>query len=251
MRPRVRIFLTALPTCACLITATTSGAATPTSTATSATIAPSLSPDRLGIRAALTFTIAYSGGESGIPSPVRHVVLQFPAGMTLDIPALRSCSAARLLAYGTSGCPAQSRLGRGHALVEGHLGAELVTEDVALWAFLGPPQNLQPTIEILAEGSQPVGEAMVLSAAVLSDRAPYGEELVMPIPQIATLPLEPDAAIVNFSLTIGTDRRRLARRTNTVLVPSHCPAGGLPFAAAFTYADGSSGSALATVPCPR
>jgi hypothetical protein len=36
-----------------------------------------------------------------------------------------------------------------------------------------------------------------------------------------------------------------------VLVPPTCPAGGLPFTAEFTYADGSSGSALTTLPCPR
>ncbi len=54
------------------------GAATPTAGAqptTSATIAPSLFPDRLGAKGALVFTIRYAGGESGVPSPVRRSVL--------------------------------------------------------------------------------------------------------------------------------------------------------------------------------
>jgi hypothetical protein len=217
---------------------------------TTASIAPSLSPDRLHARAALTFAISYAGGESGVPSPLRGAVLSLPAGLTLDIPVLRSCSAASLLAHGVGGCPPHSQIGTGHAVVAANFGAQPFVEDVTLWAFLGPPRNLQPTFEILGEGHRPLGERMVLSATALPDRAPYGEELVMSIPPIPTVPNEPDASVVSFSLTIGTGRRHRTRRSATVAVPSRCPHGGLPFAAAFSYADGSRGSALATVPCP-
>ncbi len=211
---------------------------------------PSLSPDRLGARAALTFTIRYAGGDFGVPSPVRRSVLRFPAGLSLDVPDLRSCVAARLRARGASGCPSQSVLGGGHALVEAHAGSQILTEDVALWAFLGPPRNLQPTFAILGQGYTPLEKRVVFTGVVLGDRAPYGEELVMSIPAIATLPLESDASIVTFSLTIGARKRRGRAGANAVLVPSHCPVGGFPFAAEFTYADGSSGGAAATVPCP-
>ncbi len=217
---------------------------------TSASIAPSLSSNRLRAKAALTFAIRYTGGELGLPSPVRRAILKLPAGLTLDIPALRSCSAERLRTRGVSGCPAQSAIGTGHALVEANLGAQTITENVTLWAFLGPPRNLQPTFEILGEGYTPLGEQMVLTATTLPDRAPYGEELVMSIPPIPTVPNEPDASVITFSLTIGTGGRHLTRGATTVLVPSSCPTGGLPFAADFTYADGSSSSALATSPCP-
>lgn len=216
---------------------------------TAATIAPSLSPDRLGARAALTFTIRYSEEELGVPAPVRRSVLRFPAGMSLDVPSLRSCSAARLRARGPNGCPVQSELGGGHALVETRPASEIITESATLWAFLGPPENLQPTFEILAQGYTPLDERVVFSGRVLPDQAPYGEKLVMSIPPIPTLVLEPDASVVTFTLTIGA--RHGARAGNAIAVPSHCPAGGFPFAAEFTYADGTSGSAHATVPCPR
>jgi hypothetical protein len=219
--------------------------------ATSATIAPSLSPDRLHAKAALTFTIHYSGGESGVPSPVRRAALRLPAGLSLNIPALRSCNPTRLQARGVHACPARSAIGSGYALVEGNLGVRTETENVALRAFLGPPHNLQPTFEILSEGFKPVGAAFVLTAMALPDRAPYGEELVISIPPIPTVPNEPDASVVTFSLTIGARGPHRKRDAPTVIVPSHCPAGGLPFAAEFTYADGSSGSAHATTPCPR
>ena len=72
----------------------------------------------------------------------------------------------------------------------------------------------------------------------------------MSIPAIPTIPLEPDASTVSFSLTIGGAAVRKHHNPNTVVLPSHCPAGGFPFAAEFTYEDGSTSSTTATVPCP-
>jgi hypothetical protein len=227
------------------------GLAVPAQAQTTATLTPSLTPNRLDAKAALTITIRYAGGAFGVPSPVRRSVLQLPAGLSLDIPDLRSCPPTRLRTRGTKGCPARSEIGGGHALAEVHMGSEILTEEVSLWAFLGPPDNLQPTFEILAQGYTPLDERMVLTGTVRPARAPYGEELVLSIPPIPTLALEPDASIATFSLTIGTGKRHPANDANAVLVPSSCPPGGFPFAAEFTYADGSSGSSLATIPCPQ
>jgi hypothetical protein len=217
---------------------------------TTATVTPSLSPDRAGARAALTFTIRFMGGEFGVPSQVRHSVLRIPAGMSLDIPSLRACTAARLRAHGPKGCPAQSQIGSGHALAETHAGSQITTEEVELHAFLGPPDNLQPTFEIFAQGYTPLDESVVFTGTVLTASAPYGEELELSIPPVPSLPLEPDASIVTFSLTVGAPRRHGRHSQSTVSVPRRCPAGGFPFAAQFTYADGSDGEALARVPCP-
>jgi hypothetical protein len=217
---------------------------------TFSTITPSLSPDRLHAKGALTLTIHFSGGEFGVPSPVRSSIVKLPAGMGLDIPALRSCSAARLRARGAGGCPTQSKIGSGHALVEARAGSQLITESIALWVFLGPLQNFQPTFEVLGEGDTPRQQRVVLSGAVMPGRAPYGEELVMSMPPIATLPLEPDASMATLTFTVGTRTPRLLPNANTVVVPGSCPIGGFPFAAEFTYADGSSGTALATAVCP-
>lgn len=226
-------------------------AATGPTSETSARIVPSLSPDRLGARAALTFTIDFAGGELGLPVPVLDAVLRFPAGLTLDIPELRSCSTARLQIQGAGGCPPQSKIGSGSAVAKAYLGTELTVENITLRAFLGPLRNLQATVEVLGEGYSPFGEQMVLSAnALATDRGPYGEGLELAIPPIPTVPSGSDVSIVTFSLTIGTSRPRSAS-ANTVLVPSHCPPRGFPFAAEFTYAGGSTGSALARLPCPQ
>jgi hypothetical protein len=214
-----------------------------------ATIATSLSPDKLGAKGALHITIRY--GESGVPAPVTHSVLRFPAGLGIEIPHLRGCAIARLRAHGPSGCPTQSLLGRGSALAEAQAGSQIITENIALWIFLGPFKNLQPTFEILGQGYTPFDERVVLTGTALPDNPPYGEDLLIAIPPIPTLPLEPDASIVTMSLTVGASKPRHPREANTVVVPPSCPVGGFPFAANFTYADGTSGSAFTAAPCPR
>jgi hypothetical protein len=211
--------------------------------ATSATISAAISPDRLGARAALTVTIAYSGGTAPLPSPVRRSVLRLPEGLTLDIPRLRGCSLARLRAAGAAACPVRSRIGGGRAVMEVHLGSQTIRERATMRAFLGFPSRGQPTFEILACGHTPLEQCEVFTGVALSDRPPFGERLVMSIPPIPTLPLEPHASIVDFTLRIGD-------AGNSVLVPARCPASGFPFAAEFTYADGTRSVAESAVRCP-
>jgi hypothetical protein len=217
--------------------------------AQAATITPSLAPDQLGANGALTLTANFAEGSTTVPKPVRTAVLMLPAGLGLDVPSLRSCSAARLRARGPSGCPAQSQLGHGHALVESYAGSQLIAEHITLWVFLGPLHGFQPTVEVLGQGYTPLLKRIVLAGTVMPAHAPYGEELVMDIPPIATVPLEPDAAVATLTLTVGASRAPAG--ANTVVVPTTCPPGGFPFAAQFTYADGSTGSSLATALCPR
>jgi hypothetical protein len=218
---------------------------------TSATITASLSPDRLGAKSTLSFTIRYEGGELGVPSPVQRALLSFPAGMTLDIPQLSACTAPRLRARGASGCSTQAELGDGHALIEAPLGSQIITEAVSLSIFLGAPRNLQPTVEVLGQGLTPFDKRVLLTGSTLTGQAPYGEQLAMSIPPIPTLPLEPDASMASISLAIGAPPRAGVRNANAVLIPSRCPRGGFPFAGEFTYADGSVSSASTTVPCPN
>jgi hypothetical protein len=216
---------------------------------TEATIKTSFSPDRLGAKAAFTFTVHFTGGEFGVPSPVRHAVVQLPPGLSMNIPSIRSCTSTRLKAHGAKGCPKRSQIGVGSALADVHAGAGIEDEEAKVWAFLGPLQAGNPTIEILGEGFTPLEERVVITATVLPSQPPYGEELEMTIPPIPSIPLEPDASTASFTLTVGGARFRM-RHPNTVVLPSHCPAGGFPFATEFTYADGSTSTTKTTVPCP-
>lgn len=212
-----------------------------------ATLAASFKPDRLGAKGALSITIRY--GESA--TPLRRTVLRLPAGLGVEIPHLRSCPPARLRRHGATGCSGQALLGQGNAVALAHVGSQVLSEKVSLWLFLGPLRNLQPTFEVLGQGYTPFDERIVLTGSTFPDAPPYGEDLILSSPAIPTLPLEPDASLATLSLTVGTADPRNPRTANTIVVPPSCPTGGFPFAADFTYADGSSNTATTTIPCPR
>ncbi len=249
-RPRVRAALLAVPASVVLACATPAGSAPTSGSQIPATIAALFHPDRLGAMGALTVTIDLAGGPLGDPPPLRRSVLRLPAGLGIEVPHLRSCEPERLRLLGARGCPAQSRLGVGRALVRAPLGSQLLGESISLWVFLGPLRNLQPTFEMLAQGYTPFDERVVFSGSVLPDNPPYGEDLVLSLPSIPTLPLEPDASIAWMSLTIGSSRRS-AREPNTTVEPTRCPPSGFPFAAELTYADGSTQDVSTTTSCPR
>lgn len=214
---------------------------------TSTSITPVLRPSRLGARAALTVTVHFRGGEFGVPAAGREWVLRLPAGMTLDVPRLRSCVARRLRTLGGRGCPAQSRIGSGHALAAVHAGSQVLIERVGLSAFIGLPQGWDPTFIVLGQGYTPLDERVVLTGQLMPDGPPYGEKLVMSVPPIPTLSLEPQASVLSFSLTVGASRQG----SNSIIVPAKCPRGGFPFAGEFTYSDASTDSVESELPCPR
>jgi hypothetical protein len=217
---------------------------------TSATIAPSLSSNRPGTRGALTLEVHYAGGEHGVPAPVRRSTMSLPAGLTFDVPSLRSCSPTVLRNRGPSACPPQSLVGRGRALGEALTGSEVVVEEATVWAFIGPPTGNNPTIELVGEGTTPVPVQVVVIGTVVPARPPYGEQIVIPIPPIPSLPGGSEASLVDFTLTLGTAAAHPPPSANTIVLPPRCPDGGYPFAAAFTYASGATGATAAKVPCP-
>lgn len=215
-----------------------------------ASMSVSLQPNRPMALAVLRLHIRYEDPESGIPPPLRRAVLRLPQALGVEVPQLRSCSVATLRTHGPRGCPPQSRIGGGQALAEARAGSQTLSERVALSAFLGPPIGLGPTFEMFAQGFTPLQQRLVLSGTVVPDNPPYGEDLDLSIPPVATLTLEPDASIVALSLSIGSRVGGHRRHPNGVLVPSHCPRGGLPFAVQSSFADGSSSTAPASIPCP-
>jgi hypothetical protein len=249
-RARVCAALALAPASVVLACCSPARAAPASGSQVAASIAASFHPDRLGAMGALTVTIDLTGDALGEVPPLRRFALRLPAGLGVEIPHLRSCGPGRLRRLGARGCPAQSRLGVGRALVQAPLGSQLLGESISLWLFLGPLRNLQPTFVILAQGYTPFDERLAFSGTVLPDDPPYGEDLLLSVPAIGTLPLEPGASIASMSLTIGSSRRS-AGEPNTTVEPTRCPPGGFPFAAELTYADGSTQNVSTATPCPR
>lgn len=219
--------------------------------ATTARLTSLLSVGRGGSSGAVTFEVRFSDSDTAIPEPVRVATLSLPAGLSLQVPHLSACEPRLLAAHGPGRCPDASLLGRGRALVEGRAGSQVISEHISLWAFLGPLHDLQPTVEILARGHTPFDKSTVLGGLVQAPEGSRGEQLVLRIPPVRTLPLEPDASVSTMALTIGAVPGRPRRNGNAVKVPRSCPRGGFPVAGEFVYADGSTSSAQTTIPCPR
>lgn len=246
-RARALLAALALLGCAAIPVAAADGA-------TNASIRPAFAPDRLGASTALTLAIGFSGqeegihGEEGVPAPLSAMVVQLPAGLGINISAAGTCPVALLRQKGAGGCPSRSLLGRGDATLEVHAGSETIPEQATVSAFRGPNVGGRPAMEILGQGSTPLQEQTISTAVLGADGRPYGAKLTVSVPPIPTLVLEPDASFISLSLTIGSRGARAGAASITV--PRKCPAGGFPFAAAFTFADHSSAEATASIPCP-
>ncbi|HEV3071093.1 MAG TPA: hypothetical protein VGY76_06680 [Solirubrobacteraceae bacterium] len=215
--------------------------------ATVASITPAFAPARLGASTAFSLAIQYSNQGGGVPEPVTHAVVHLPAGLGIEVRAAGICPKSKLEKQSGQGCPASARVGRGSALMGAHLGAIDLHENAALSAWRGPNQGGHPTLEILGEGLSPLEERVVVTGVLEADHAPYGQRLTMSVPPIPTLPTEPNASVLHFSLTVGAGHGRLGR---LIHVPSKCPAGGFRFGADFAYADSTSSSTTAVVHCP-
>jgi hypothetical protein len=135
-------------------------------------------------------------------------------------------------------------------VVDVRTGATTEYEDAALWAFLGPLEGGQPALEILGQGYTPIERRVAFSAKLEPGHGRYWGKLVALVPPIPSIPLEPAVSPVDFSVTIGSTGRSRAGEIG-VFVPKRCPAGGFPWAADLTYADGSTSSTAIAAPCPR
>jgi hypothetical protein len=227
-------------------------------TATVAAIEASFSPNRAGARTATTFGVHLSGGQNGIPTPVRRIVVRIPAGLggaNLEWPTTAGCSRATLQRRGARGCPARSQIGSGSALIAWREGSRTVTESAKLWEFVGPTNGAYQ-LQILGEGTTPIRRRVVSTVALAAlAGGPYSAALETAVPAIPTRPGEPNASIVSFSLTTGNARQPRFSGGGRygglgLFVPSPCPAGGYPWAAEFTYADGSTQQATTAASCP-
>jgi hypothetical protein len=207
----------------------------------------SLAPDRLGASTAFTLAFRFSGVAEAVPPALRSVAVELPAGLRIDMAGVAICAPARLRRRGPSGCPPSSLVGRGHALLDVHAGTEPIAEEATLWVLRGPQHGGLPSFEIFGQGYTPLYESAVSPELLETASAPYGYRTVTSVPAIPTLMYEPNASFASLSLTFGGKQ---ASRPGAISAPHSCPAGGFPFAAQVSYANGESASTTATVPCP-
>jgi hypothetical protein len=226
-----------------------------------ATLQAGFSPDRLGASTTISFGFHLATSEGLAPPPLTAVRLHMPAGLDYATTTLglAICQPATLLAKGLAGCPANSRLGFGSALVEVPFGVGPGRELPEIQAVMGPPHEGNLDVLFYANGTTPVLAQLVFAGEVLPDKGIFGTQLAAAVPQIASVPGGPDVSVVSVQSTIGPShlvyyRHRHGRlvpfRPVGVSVPERCPRGGFPFLAEFQFQDGSATRASTHVPCP-
>lgn len=226
-----------------------------------ASLHASFSPNRLAAPTTISFAFHLETSEGTAPPPLTSLDLRIPAGMnyTTTTLGLSICQPASLLANGLAGCPPNSRLGYGSALVEVPFGAGAGHEIPEVQAVAGPSRAGNLVVLFYASGLFPVSAQLTFAGEVLPDTGRFGSQLQTNVPLVTSVPGGPDVSIVNVQSTIGPAHltyykhvhgRRVAFHPRGVAVPERCPRGGFPFAASFAFQDGSSTNAATTVPCP-
>ena len=226
-----------------------------------ATLHAGFSPNRLGAPTTVTFSLHLATAEGTAPPPLTRMNLRMPAGInyTSTTLGLAICQPAALLARGLAGCPPNSRLGYGSALVEVPFGVGSGHEIPEIQAVAGPSPKGNLAVLFYANGLYPVSAQLTFSGEVLPDIGPFGSQLDVGVPLVTSVPGGPDVSIVEVHTTIGPSHltyyrhshgRLVPFRPRGVSVPERCPHGGFPFAAEFGFLDGTQTSARTTVPCP-
>lgn len=244
--PRALTLTLAFALCACLPSA---ALAAPT-----ATMSAALKPERLGRPTTISADFQISTGELR-PPVLTGVQLVYPRNLgfaTSDL-GLASCDPTLLKENGPDVCPANSRIGRGSAVVEIPLGGFLHTEAVQLTVLAGPSPSGYLHVLVSGVGSFPASALVVLSGELL----PAGLDIT--IPPIPTLPEGPYVSLVKMHLELGgsltyyehVGGRTVAYHPPGIGLPRSCPRGGFRFAARLAFLGGASVGAHTRVPCPR
>lgn len=239
----------------CLYPATTAGATQ------SATLGASFTPYRLGAPTTVGLSLQIQAPAGQIPSALTEVEVRYPQnlGWALSGLGLAVCSPATLEAAGASGCPANSIMGGGNALAELRFGPQLVSESASISIARAPDEEGHIALLLYASGPSPVNTQILSPAQLLPAGPPFGGRLNMQLPIVPSVPGAADVAIVSLRVTLGplgltyyeqTEGNTLAYTPKGILLPTTCPRGGFPFAATFSFLDGSHPAARTIVPCP-
>ena len=225
-----------------------------------ASLHASFSPNRLGAGTTVAFSF-HIGTAEGAPPPLTAIDLRMPAGMnyTSTTLGLATCDPAALQAKGVAGCPPNSRLGYGSAYVEVPFGTGAGHEIPEVQAVAGPSPSGNLVVLFYANGLYPVSAQLAFAGEVLPATGRFGSQLQTNVPLVTSVPGGPDVSIVEVNTTIGPKNLTYYRRRHGrleaftprgVAVPEKCPKGGFPFAASFSFQDGTGTTATTTVPCP-
>jgi hypothetical protein len=217
-------------------------------------------PENPGKKSTVTIGFQIGSAEGPDVTHLTNIALRLPNGVTNGFNTLgpETCDVTKLELQGVTGCPSNSVVGIGNAVVSVRLGAGQVLEQVKLVILMARAKNEQTELLFYSLGTKPVISQLVFKALLLGDSKPFGALIESAIPPIPALPGEPDAALISLQAVIAPKSLLYHKREHGVTVayapegfdtPPKCPQGGYPFAATLTFASGAKQSASTRVPC--
>lgn len=229
--------------------------------ATPARLSAAFTPDRLGGRTTLDFGFAFYAPPGQVPPPLTQVQLRYPSNLGIGLSGLglEDCNARALETSGPLGCPPNSVMGYGVAFTGIVLGTTPITESAPITILRAPDQEGRLAVLFYAEGSTPVDTHILFPGLLLPASAPFGGLVSIGIPLVPTLPGAPFISVIHLRATVGplgvtyfehAGGMTLAYKPLGILLPRRCPRGGFPFAARFSFSDGSQASASTKIECP-
>lgn len=230
--------------------------------ATAVRLSASFSPLVLGRRTTLEFGFRFLVPAGAVPPPLTGIELHYPSNLGLGLSGLglASCDVSTLEAKGPGGCSPNAVMGFGEVFTGVVFGAETVGETAPITIVRAPNQEGRLAVLFYAEGTAPVDARIIFPGLLLASPAPFGGVVNIGVPLVETLPGAPYVSVIRLRSTIGpkkvvyyerVDNRTLAYQPLGILLPKRCPRGGFPFAARFSFSDGSRLSARTSVPCPK
>ncbi len=226
------------------------------------TLKAGFSPERLGQRTTLQIGFHVADPPAVAPSPLTAVELLYPSELGIGASGLglESCTVARLQEDGLAGCPTDSLMGYGSAIVEVPLSDDVVLEKARITLIASAVNEGHLGLIFYASGEHPVIAELAFPGTVLPAPSPFGGNLAAQLPLVPSVPEGPDAALIQLETSLGpkdityyeeVNGKRIAFHPRGLVLPPHCPHGGFPFAAHLTFADGEHSSASTRVPCPK
>lgn len=240
---------------ACALLAYEASAAT-----TTARLSAAFKPNWADQRTTLDLGFSFSVPAGSVPPPLTRVEMRYPRNLGIGLSGLglARCGVQALEASGPRGCPPDSVMGYGVVLTGIVLGRTIVSEQAPITVLRAPSRQAAIALLFYAEGTKPVSSSVVFPGVLVSAPSPFGGQVNIGVPLVPTLPGAPYISVIRLRATIGPEKvtyfekvsgQTLAYKPQGILLPPHCPRGGLPFSARFTFLDGTSAFAKTRVAC--
>lgn len=255
--PKIRIVATAMVVCALTFGL---AAAAAQAEETVAVTKAGFSPDALGVPTNVFGAATIGSTNLPVPSPITHINVLGPAGLTLNLEGTGTCTAATLENIGPQACPADSKAGFGGGEGAYEIAKEVINESFTVDFFLANNKPGHVELLIYLDGATPVSIQLVFTAPVIQEPKPYGLGFSLNVPLIKVLPEASDASAISAFFTAGAKNvayykkvhgKRKLFHVKGIITPKTCPHGGWPAASEISFEDGSTVKTPVKIPCPK